>query len=130
MESIESFIQKKRFSELKFPNNKQTSESAFVDWGRIGAREVQRFISLNEMKPPFNELVLFSNEKWINEDFNPYGIRIGFRTSDDYITAHWYDYQDCFETISHIDCDGNSQFSKEIRESIEPTHWRPLFRIV
>ncbi|HEY4543565.1 MAG TPA: hypothetical protein VIG40_02880 [Tissierellaceae bacterium] len=130
MKSIEQFIEQKRLSELNFPERKRTPEDFFVDWGRIGADEAQRFIPFDEEMPPLNEIVLFSNNKWISEDFNPYGIRIGFRTTEDFITAHWYDYQDCFETISHIDCDDNSYFSKEIRESIKPTHWRPLFRVV
>lgn len=55
-------------------------------------------------------------------------LRVGFRTEDDYITVHWWDYQDTFMTISYADCDDDKSFSQEIKESIKPTHWRPLFR--
>lgn len=128
MKTIEEFIQHKHYSELQFPKHKQTDESFFVDWAKFGAREAQRFIPLEEELPPMGVQVLFYNEKWVNEDFNPEGIRIGFKGDDDYVTAHWWDYQDCFETISHSNCDDDQGFSQEIKESIKPTHWRPLFR--
>ena len=128
MKSIEQFITQKRLRELNFPDRQRTPEDFFVDWGRIGAREAQRFISFEEEMPPEHEEVLFYNEKWINEDFNPRGIRIGFMSNDDFTTAHWWNYQDTYETINHVNCDDDNSYSKEIRESIKPTHWRPFFR--
>jgi hypothetical protein len=76
--------------------------------------------------PPISEEVLFFNKEWINEDFNPRGIRVGFRTDEDFISAHWWDYQDTYMNISHSDCDNNDEFSQEIRDNIEPTHWKSL----
>lgn len=64
---------------------------------------------------------------WVDEDFNPRGIRIGFwNGGDDFKSAHWWDYQDCYITISHCDCDDNSLFSDRIKNSIEPELWISL----
>lgn len=128
MKTIEEFIKEKHYSELQFPKHKQTDESFFIDWAKFGAREAQRFISLEEELPPEGEEVLFYNENWINEDFNPRGIRFGFMNNDDFITAHYWNDQDTYVTISHSECDGNGFYSEEIRHNINPTHWRPLFR--
>lgn len=74
-----------------------------------------------EEKPPEGEEVLAYHPSWIDEDFNPRGIRIGFwNGGDDFKSAHWWDYQDCYITISHCDCDDNSLFSDRIKNSIEP----------
>lgn len=65
-----------------------------------------------EEKPSEGEEVLAYHPSWIDEDFNPRGIRIGFwNGGDDFKSAHWWDYQDCYITISHCDCDDNSLFS-------------------
>ena len=69
-----------------------------------------------EEKPPEGEEVLAYHPSWIDEDFNPRGIRIGFwNGGDDFKSAHWWDYQDCYITISHCDCDDNSLFSDRIK---------------
>lgn len=44
----------------------------------------------------------------------------------DFKSAHWWDYQDCYITISHCDCDDNSLFSDRIKNSIEPELWISL----
>lgn len=54
-----------------------------------------------EEKPSEGEEVLAYHPSWIDEDFNPRGIRIGFwNGGDDFKSAHWWDYQDCYITIS------------------------------
>lgn len=74
-----------------------------------------------EEKPPEGEEVLAYHPSWIDEDFNPRGIRIGFwNGGDDFKSAHWWDYQDCYITISHCDCDDNSLFSDRMKNSIKP----------
>lgn len=74
--------------------------------------------------PEFGVEVICFNKSWIDEDFNPNGIRIGFLNGDgDFTTAHWWDYQDTYMTISKTDCEDNEVFSDEIRNSTEPTHW-------
>lgn len=80
-----------------------------------------------EEKPSEREEVLAYHPSWIDEDFNPRGIRIGFwNGGDDFRSAHWWDYQDCYVTISHCDCDDNSLFSDRIKNSIEPELWISL----
>lgn len=80
-----------------------------------------------EEKPSEGEEVLAYHPSWIDEDFNPRGIRIGFwNEGDDFKSAHWWDYQDCYITISHCDCDDNSLFSDRIKNSIEPELWISL----
>lgn len=67
--------------------------------------------------------VLCFNEAWIDEDFNPKGVRIGFLNGDGWITAHWWNYQDTYMTISHSECDDNDEFGGHIRDNIDPTHY-------
>ena len=58
------------------------------------------------------DAVLLYAEKWIDEDFNPKGIREGFRNGSDdgpIYSAKWNDCHECWETdVSH-----------------EATHWMP-----
>lgn len=86
---------------------------------------VVRWKNYKEQPPIIGIEVLAFHRDWINED-NPKGIRIGFRTEDDFISAHWWNYQDCYMTISHAECDDNESFSEKIRNSIEPELWIPL----
>ena len=47
------------------------------------------------------EVVLLFSERWIDADFNPEGIREGFRNEDDsgpLYSARWNNCQDCWET--------------------------------
>lgn len=85
-----------------------------------------RWRKVSEELPPEGEEVLFFHEDWIDEDFNPKGIRIGFYESDDYTTAKWWSIQDCYMTISHSECDDNPSFSDKTRNSIEPQRWKPI----
>ena len=51
---------------------------------------------VSEKKIPFGEEVIAFNEKWIDEDFNPNGTRIGFLQDDGFISATWNDKQVVF----------------------------------
>lgn len=78
---------------------------------------------VSEETPEFGIEVICFNKNWISEDFNQKGQRIGFINGDDeFTTAHWWDYQDCYMTISKSECDGE-EFSDEIKNNTEPTHW-------
>ena len=49
------------------------------------------WINFEEEKPITGEEVLAFNKKWIDEDFNPRGIRVGFLGFDGFISADgWY----------------------------------------
>lgn len=71
------------------------------------------WVSLDEMvSPPFSEPVDGYHPDWVDEDFNPDGIRECFWTGSEdephWFCAAWLDYQDCYETV----------------ENQPPTHWR------
>lgn len=74
--------------------------------------------------------VIAYNEKWINEDFNPTGTRIGFMNGDGLFTsATWNDEQDCYDTCHEEDDDyykGNRfVIEEEKRKALPniPTHY-------
>jgi len=79
-------------------------------------------------KPESGIEVIGFNPNWIDEDFNPRGYRIGFVDGDgNFTSAHWWDYQDTYMTISHSDCDADPRlYSDNIKNNIEPTHWFPI----
>lgn len=59
-----------------------------------------------EEKPSEGEEVLAYHPSWIDEDFNPRGIRIGFwNGGDDFKSAHWWDYQDFMEFLRNVAAD-------------------------
>jgi len=87
---------------------------------------VYDLISYAECLPEISEEVICFNPAWIDEDFNPKGIRIGFRTDDDFITAYYWNYQDSYMTISHSECDNKEFYSDKIRNNVEPTHWKKI----
>ena len=74
-------------------------------------------INYREQKPPLGVEVIAFNRKWIDEDFNPNGTRIGFlNENDDFTSVYWWDEQDCYEIN-----DGN--FYKSPIDNIEPEFW-------
>ena len=84
------------------------------------------WINFEEEKPITGEEVLAFNKKWIDEDFNPRGIRVGFLGFDGFISAFWYDEQDCYETISKLHCESNKDFYKNHIDNTEPEFWFPF----
>lgn len=70
--------------------------------------------------------VIGFNKAWIDEDFNPQGIRIGFMSNGEFISAYWWDYQDDFISISKSTCEGNPEFYKDHIGNTEPTHWMQI----
>lgn len=47
--------------------------------------------------PEFGVEVIAFSPEWIDEDFNPKGIRIGFFDGDgSFVSAKWIDYQDSY----------------------------------
>lgn len=75
-----------------------------------------------ECKPPIDIEVIAFNHKWINEDFNPRGTRVGFRTYDeDFISAYWWDYQDDYVSIAKW-----KYAPDDVAENIEPEWWTPI----
>lgn len=83
----------------------------------------------NEVKPETGREVLAYHPSWLDDDSNPHGIRIGFQCDDDFVSARWSNYQDCYVTISHAECDEEDNLSlidEEFLTSIEPEKWIEL----
>lgn len=75
--------------------------------------------------PPEGIEVIFYNPKWINEDFNPKGTRVGFLNGDgNYISSYWCNYHDEYHT--RISDEDNEQFELSKAEDQIPTHWQHL----
>lgn len=95
------------------------------------------WINYREQKPPFGVPVIAYHHLWVDPDFNPNGTREGFCTDNvasdsetnpyDFVSAHYWNYQDCYMTISksEIECHEN-EYSENIRNSIEPEYWTEI----
>ena len=78
----------------------------------------------NEILPEIGVEVIAFNSNWIDEDFNPNGTRVGFRTDDnDFISAHYWHYHGEYITICNNECENNEEYSEEIRNNIYPEKW-------
>lgn len=85
-----------------------------------------RYINYQEQKPPFGVEVVAYHHKWVDEDFNPNGTRVGFLGDEGFISAFWWDYQDCYETISKLNCESNRDFYRSHIDNTEPEFWFPI----
>lgn len=56
---------------------------------------------VSEKELPYGEEVIAFNKKWIDEDFNPNGTRVGFLGDDGFISAEWEDEWD--EYVTHYE---------------------------
>ena len=88
------------------------------------------YINYQEQKPPIGVEVIAYNHKWIDEDFNPNGIRIGFLSDDGFISAFWWDEQDCYETISKLHCEDDEDFFESHIDNTEPEFWFPIPKFI
>ena len=71
---------------------------------------VPGFVSVAEQVPPDSTPVLGFRSEWVDDDFNPSGLRECFVCGDGsaWHNAEWLDYQDCYQTSEEA-----------------PTHWMP-----
>ena len=89
-----------------------------------------QWINYKEEKPPFGVEVIAYHHKWVDEDFNPNGIRIGFLSDEGFISAFWWDEQDCYETISKENCESDEDFYENHIDNTEPEFWLPIPKFV
>ena len=82
-----------------------------------------RYINYQEQKPPIGVEVIAYHHKWVDEDFNPNGTRIGFLSDNGFTSAYWWDYQDCYETINKSNCEANEDFYRSHIDNTEPEYW-------
>ena len=90
-----------------------------------------KWIKYKEQKPPIGKEVIAYHPDWIDKDFNPKGIRMGFQDIDEgydgnFVSAQCWNYHGCYMTISHSKCDNSPAFSDETKNSIEPELWISL----
>ena len=85
-----------------------------------------QWINCKEEEPPFGVEVIAYHHKWVDEDFNPNGTRVGFLSDEGFISAFWWDYQDCYETISKSHCESNRNFYRSHLDNTEPEFWLPI----
>ena len=104
-------------------------------WYRVGLQEglniadanpKSPWIDYEKEKPPFGIEVIAYHHKWVDEDFNPTGTRVGFLGGDGFISAFWWDYQDCYETIGKLHCESNKDFYRSHIDNTEPEFWLPI----
>lgn len=127
METIESVVFKRYLSQQSKPKKEYIDASNYIDWAHIALNEAQRFIPIEEELPPEGVECLLQNEKWINEDYNPKGIRNGFLGGDGiWVSNYWCNYHDEYHTRTSDEDD--ESFSDPKAENQVPTHWRPYFR--
>lgn len=81
----------------------------------------------SDEKPEEGVEVIAYNKAWVNEDFNPNGTRVGFIDGNgEFTSAYWWDYQDCYETISKSDCEEDKEFYSQHIDNTEPEFWLPM----
>ena len=69
--------------------------------------KAEEWISVDADPPPYATIVDGYSSKWVDEDYNPDGVRECFLGNSEWFSAVWNNEQDCFDT------DGS-----------KPTHWR------
>lgn len=85
------------------------------------------WISVKDKLPPEGIEVIAFHHKWIDEDFNPNGTRVGFLNGNhEFTSAFWWDYQDCYETINRTNCEQHRDFFRSHLDNTEPEYWCPI----
>lgn len=77
---------------------KQVDEDSI--WSMFSKLITNRWIKVDDKDMPLPKYteVLAYNKEWINEDFCPNGIRIGFLSDVGFFSAKWNNDQDCYDT--------------------------------
>ncbi len=85
----------------------------------------KHWVSVKDNPPEEGIEFLLYNEKWIDEDFNPKGIRVGFLDGlGGWISSHWCNTHDEYHT--RISSEDDKQFEDFKGENQVPTHYWPL----
>lgn len=88
---------------------------------------------VSEKELPHGEEVIAFNKKWIDEDFNPNGTRVGFLEDDGFISAEWNDKWDEYVTYYEEGDDYDDVPASMLDENHMkfakpnmPTHWMKM----
>ena len=83
------------------------------------------WISLNDRKPDAGHEVLLYNKNWIQEDYNPKGVRIGYLDDvSGWVSAYWCSYHDDYHTRNSAQDD--KRFTDFKAANQVPTHWMEI----
>lgn len=86
---------------------------------------MENWINVTEKLPEKGYEVLLYNKKWIDEDFNPKGVRVGFLTDLlGWISAYWCNYHEEYHTRTSDELEGNLKEYKSVDQI--PTHWKEI----
>lgn len=119
---------------IEVDNDKKGKQDAFRE-GAKWADEHPYWHKTSEEMPEFGVEVIAYNEKWIDEDFNPNGTRVGFIQDDGFTSANWNNEQDCYDTCSVEGDDyyqgvsgipGMDEYHKQFVKPNMPTHWMSI----
>ena len=84
------------------------------------------WIKWEDEKPEAGIEIIAYNKHWIDKDFNPNGTRIGFLCDGIFVSAYWWNDQDCYMTIDRDRCNENPIFYADHIGNTEPEYWRPI----
>ena len=74
-------------------------------------KQADKWIKVEDRLPNIGVEVNAFHPSWIDDDYNPLGVRTGFLNGDDkFYSAKWNNYHDCYQEESDI----------------MPTYWQPL----
>lgn len=80
-------------------NQYSTATGTDVDSILSAINSVDLWVKTSQEEPPINTIVLGFNKKWMNEDYNPEGVRQCFLYDDGaFVSTYWNNEHDCFET--------------------------------
>lgn len=109
-------------------NEREVSRQGFERGAKWADRNPKSpWIKWSDKKPKEGIEVIGYNPKWIDEDFNPNGTRIGFMNGDlEFTSAYWWDYQDSYLTINKSTCNEDPNFYNKHIDNTEPMYWMPI----
>lgn len=91
METIENLATEKYINQRVLPPHKQLPANNFIDWAQFGAREAQRWISIDKELPEVNKRILVKDERIDAFTVGLLGSNKKFYTDNDQIVniTHW-----------------------------------------
>lgn len=102
-----------------------TGFEAGVKWA--DNNPTSHWISMKDKKPEEGVEVIAYHHKWVNEDFNPNGTRIGFINGNgEFTSAYWWDYQDSYLSINLSTCLEDKEIFENLIDNVEPEFWMSI----
>lgn len=87
------------------------------------------WIEITEENKPKDEVVLGFNTKWIDEDFNPDGVRLcHWCDLSGWVSSYWSNYHECYYTRNSVVDD--ELYKLPNKEDQIPTHFCKIVKPV